>query len=156
MFLLIGSMAIQMIAVRNSFRRYMRSAEIKIAQLREVVERIQNGESVDVEAALGTGNAQKEADWEEGTSLPIQVGASRSERHSRLTWLCFKFYGRSSEETRRRRLPNPRNPSSQLRPRKNPLPHKRRSRRNSRGSRLLRARRAPLVNPVPALAISSK
>ncbi|CAG9985688.1 unnamed protein product [Clonostachys byssicola] len=65
MFLLIGSMAIQMIAVRNSFQRYMRSAEIKIAQLREVVERIQNGESVDVEAALGTGNAQKEADWEE-------------------------------------------------------------------------------------------
>ncbi|CAH0028891.1 unnamed protein product [Clonostachys rhizophaga] len=65
MFLLIGSMAIQMIAVRNSFQRYMRSAEIKIAQLREVVERIQNGETVDVEAALGTGNAQKEADWEE-------------------------------------------------------------------------------------------
>ncbi|PNP81871.1 hypothetical protein FNYG_04897 [Fusarium nygamai] len=64
-FLLIGSMSIQMITLRNSFDRYMRQSEARIASLREVVEKIQRGEPVDVEAALGTGDPAKEADWEE-------------------------------------------------------------------------------------------
>ncbi|KAM0562554.1 hypothetical protein ACHAPJ_002244 [Fusarium lateritium] len=64
-FLLIGSMSIQMIALRNSFDRYTRQSESRIASLREVVEKIQRGEPVDVEKALGTGDPQKEADWEE-------------------------------------------------------------------------------------------
>jgi hypothetical protein len=64
-FLLIGSMSIQMIALRTSFDRYMRTSQIKIGLLREVVERIQNGEKVDVEKVLGTGEPEKEADWEE-------------------------------------------------------------------------------------------
>ena len=66
MFLLIGSMSIQMIALRNSFARYMRQSDIKIARLKEVVDKIQKGETVDVEKMLGTGDPQKEADWEEG------------------------------------------------------------------------------------------
>lgn len=65
-FLLIGSMSIQMIALRNSFQSYMRRSEVRIGLLRDVVERIQRGETVNVEKALGTGNAEKEADWEEG------------------------------------------------------------------------------------------
>ncbi|KAF4342100.1 hypothetical protein FBEOM_3962 [Fusarium beomiforme] len=64
-FLLIGSMSIQMITLRNSFDRYMRQSEARIASLREVVEKIQRGEPVDVETALGTGDPGKEADWEE-------------------------------------------------------------------------------------------
>ncbi|RSL71089.1 hypothetical protein CEP54_001505 [Fusarium duplospermum] len=64
-FLLIGSMSIQMIALRNSFDRYMRQSEARIMALREVVEKIQRGEPVDVEKALGTGDPKKEADWEE-------------------------------------------------------------------------------------------
>ncbi|KAM5345437.1 hypothetical protein ACJ41O_011299 [Fusarium nematophilum] len=64
-FLLIGSMSIQMITLRHSFDRYMRQSEARIAALREVVEKIQKGEPVDVEKALGTGDAKKEADWEE-------------------------------------------------------------------------------------------
>ncbi|KAH7159984.1 hypothetical protein B0J13DRAFT_616776 [Dactylonectria estremocensis] len=64
-FLLIGSMSIQMITLRHSFERYMRQSEARITKLRDVVERIQRGETVDVEQALGTGNAKKEADWEE-------------------------------------------------------------------------------------------
>ncbi|KAH7143984.1 hypothetical protein EDB81DRAFT_514291 [Dactylonectria macrodidyma] len=64
-FLLIGSMSIQMITLRHSFERYMRQSEARIAKLREVVERIQRGETVDVEKALGTGDAKQEADWEE-------------------------------------------------------------------------------------------
>lgn len=64
-FLLIGSMSIQMIALRNSFDRYMRQSEARITSLREVVEKIQRGEPVDVEKALGTGDPGREADWEE-------------------------------------------------------------------------------------------
>ncbi|KAF5021048.1 hypothetical protein F66182_6926 [Fusarium sp. NRRL 66182] len=64
-FLLIGSMSIQMIALRNSFDRFMRQSEARIASLREVVEKIQKGEPIDVEKALGTGDPNKEADWEE-------------------------------------------------------------------------------------------
>lgn len=63
-FLLIGSMSIQMITLRNSFDRYMRVSQVRIGLLREVVERIQNGEEVDVEKLLGTGEPEKEADWE--------------------------------------------------------------------------------------------
>lgn len=67
-FLLIGSMSIQMITLRNSFDRYMRQSEARIIALREVVEKIQRGEPVDVEKALGTGDPNKEADWEESKS----------------------------------------------------------------------------------------
>ncbi len=66
MFLFVGSMSIQMIALRNQTSRYMRQAGVRLQQLREVVERIQNGEDVDVEKLLGTGEPQREADWEEG------------------------------------------------------------------------------------------
>ncbi|ETR99198.1 hypothetical protein M419DRAFT_50564, partial [Trichoderma reesei RUT C-30] len=65
MFLFIGSMSIQMIALRNQTERYMRQSSLRLAQLREVVQRIQNGEDVDVEKALGTGDPQKETEWEE-------------------------------------------------------------------------------------------
>ena len=64
-FLCIGSMSIQMITLRNSFERHMRQTEVRIGLLREVVEKIQRGETVDVEKALGTGEPKKEADWEE-------------------------------------------------------------------------------------------
>ncbi|TQV91417.1 hypothetical protein V2A60_008936 [Cordyceps javanica] len=65
MFLFVGSMSIQMIALRNQTSRYMRQASVRLQLLREVVERIQAGEDVDVEKMLGTGEPQKEADWEE-------------------------------------------------------------------------------------------
>lgn len=67
-FLCIGSMSIQMITLRNSFERHMRQTEVRIGLLKDVVERIQRGETVDVEKALGTGEPKKEADWEEGES----------------------------------------------------------------------------------------
>lgn len=54
-----------MITLRHSFDRYMRQSEARITTLREVVEKIQRGEPVDVEKTLGTGDAKKEADWEE-------------------------------------------------------------------------------------------
>ena len=63
--LLIGSMSIQMIALKNDFAAFSRRADAKIDLLREVIEKIQNGEEVDVEGLLGTGNAEQEKEWEE-------------------------------------------------------------------------------------------
>ncbi|EHK18848.1 uncharacterized protein TRIVIDRAFT_157707 [Trichoderma virens Gv29-8] len=77
MFLFIGSMSIQMIALRNQTERYMRQSALRIAQLREVVRRIQNGEDVDVEKVLGTGDAQKETEWEEVLQAIERDEASR-------------------------------------------------------------------------------
>jgi hypothetical protein len=65
-FLLIGSMSIQMIALRNSFATFSRRADAKIDLLREIIERVQKGEEVDIEGLLGTGDPEKEKEWEEG------------------------------------------------------------------------------------------
>ncbi|KAI0406682.1 hypothetical protein F4802DRAFT_596033 [Xylaria palmicola] len=64
-FLFIGSMSIQMIALRRDFATFMRRADVRIGLLREVVEKLQRGEEVDVGKALGTGDAEKEKEWEE-------------------------------------------------------------------------------------------
>ena len=66
-FLLIGSNAIQMIALRHDALIFSRKAEAKIGLLKEVIERIQRGEEIDVEGLLGTGDEEKEREWEEGT-----------------------------------------------------------------------------------------
>jgi Family of unknown function (DUF5321) len=76
-FMLIGSMSIQMIAIRNSFAAFSRRADARIGLLREIVERIQKGEEVDVEGLLGTGDAKREQEWEEGM-LEALEGASIS------------------------------------------------------------------------------
>ncbi|KAM0271666.1 hypothetical protein ACHAQH_009001 [Verticillium albo-atrum] len=64
-FLLIGSMSINMISLRQQFETFMRQSDVRIGVLREVVERIQRGEKVDVERALGTGDAEREQGWED-------------------------------------------------------------------------------------------
>ncbi|KAI1144048.1 hypothetical protein F5Y05DRAFT_15267 [Hypoxylon sp. FL0543] len=64
-FLFIGSMSIQMIALKRDFETFMRRAEVHIGLLREVVEKLQKGEEVDVEKTLGTGDAETEKEWEE-------------------------------------------------------------------------------------------
>ncbi len=65
-FLFIGSMAIQMISLKKNFATFVRQSDVRIGLLREVVEKLQKGEEVDVEKVLGTGDAEKELAWEEG------------------------------------------------------------------------------------------
>ncbi|KAK1751638.1 hypothetical protein QBC47DRAFT_454464 [Echria macrotheca] len=65
MFLFVGSMSIQMIALKKDFEAFMRQSDVKIGLLREVVEKLQKGEKVDVERALGTGVPEKELEWEQ-------------------------------------------------------------------------------------------
>lgn len=55
-----------MISLRRNFEAFMRRSEVRIGLLREVVERIQNGEDVDVDQVLGSGDLEREAAWEEG------------------------------------------------------------------------------------------
>ncbi|KAK8191468.1 uncharacterized protein BKA78DRAFT_314342 [Phyllosticta capitalensis] len=64
--LMIGSNAINLLLLRNSMANYSRKADAKIALLKEVFERVQRGEEVDVEGLLGTGNEQVDKEWEEG------------------------------------------------------------------------------------------
>ncbi|MCJ1363196.1 hypothetical protein MMC16_002303 [Acarospora aff. strigata] len=65
-FILIGSQAVQIIAIRNELNTYTRKADAKISLLKDVIERVQRGEDVDVEGLLGTGDKEKENEWEEG------------------------------------------------------------------------------------------
>jgi hypothetical protein len=65
-FLLIGSMSINLIALKQEFYTYMRQSEVRVGLLKEVIERIQRGEEVDVERMLGAGDAEREKEWEEG------------------------------------------------------------------------------------------
>jgi hypothetical protein len=64
-FMLIGSQSIRMIGLRNEYSSLSQKSEAKLAVLREVIERLQAGEDVDVEKLLGTGDATKEREWEE-------------------------------------------------------------------------------------------
>ncbi|RDA93984.1 hypothetical protein CP533_4971 [Ophiocordyceps camponoti-saundersi (nom. inval.)] len=63
MFLFIGSMSIQMIVLRKQSEQEARQSAVKISLLREIVEKIRNGEKFDVEKALGTGDSEREANW---------------------------------------------------------------------------------------------
>lgn len=64
--LLVGSQAIQILWLKQERGREMRRAEAKIGVLREVVERVQRGEDVDVERVLRTGDQEGEGEWADG------------------------------------------------------------------------------------------
>lgn len=78
MFLFIGSMSIQMIALKRDFSTFMRQSDVRIGLLKEVVEKLQRGEEVDVEKALGTGDPEKELAWEDGVQTLEMVFSSTS------------------------------------------------------------------------------
>jgi hypothetical protein len=65
MFILIGSQSIQQIALRNGYAAFNRQADARIRQLRDVLDKLNRGEDVDVAAALGTGDPDSEKEWEE-------------------------------------------------------------------------------------------
>ncbi|KAH3986786.1 hypothetical protein HBI56_010030 [Parastagonospora nodorum] len=63
--LLVGSQAIQILWLKQDQGHSLRKAEAKIGLLREVVQRVQRGEDVDVEGVLGTGDEGREGEWAE-------------------------------------------------------------------------------------------
>lgn len=68
MSLVIGSNAIQMIALKNEIRNFSRKADVRIELLQDIIERIGKGEDVNVEEILGTGDEDREREWENGKS----------------------------------------------------------------------------------------
>lgn len=73
MALVIGSNAIQIIALNRYTLNYTRKTEAKLALLREVIDRVQSGEDIDIEGMLGTGQPDQEAEWEEGMCIKAIV-----------------------------------------------------------------------------------
>lgn len=57
-----------MIAVKNDFANFNRKTDSKIALLKEAIERVRNGEEVDVERLLGSGDPEEEQEWAAGIS----------------------------------------------------------------------------------------
>ena len=66
-FLVIGSQAINLIALKHEHKDFMRKTDSRIDLLREVIERIQKGEEedVNVEKLLGVGVESEEKSWED-------------------------------------------------------------------------------------------
>lgn len=62
-----------MISLRRGYDRFSHETEAKLSLLREVVKRVQNGEDVDVETMLGTGNKVKEKEWDDGMSCRLHL-----------------------------------------------------------------------------------
>ena len=63
--ILVGSNAINIIALRNEMLNFSRKTDAKLELLREVVQRVKSGEDVDVKRLLGTGDEVAEKEWEE-------------------------------------------------------------------------------------------
>lgn len=76
MFLLIGSNAMHVIGLQNEFTAFSRRADAKIGLLKDIIERVQRGDDVDVKGLLGTGNPEKERAWEEGKWPTVDSSAS--------------------------------------------------------------------------------
>jgi hypothetical protein len=68
--MLTGNAAIHILRIKREIKLYSRKADQKIELLREVIQRVQNGEDVDVEKLLGTGDPKSEEEWFDGTSKP--------------------------------------------------------------------------------------
>lgn len=55
-----------MITLRNEYSSLSRKADAKIKLLKEVLDKVQRGEKVDVEKVLGTGDPEQEQEWHDG------------------------------------------------------------------------------------------
>lgn len=63
--IVVGSNAIQLIGLRNEMINFNRKTDARLETLREVIQRVKDGEVFDVKKALGTGDAEQEKEWEE-------------------------------------------------------------------------------------------
>lgn len=64
--LLVGSQAINTLALKNEMLAYTRATEGKLALLRGVIDRVKKGEEFDVDEVLGTGKVTEEGEWFDG------------------------------------------------------------------------------------------
>ena len=100
-FLLIGSMSINLLSVKQDHTAFVRQSEARIGILREVVERLQRGEEVDVERVLGTGDPEKELEWEEGTTFTSEASRTLIGETRETLRLTRRFSSPEGSRTRR-------------------------------------------------------
>ncbi|KAF2856552.1 hypothetical protein T440DRAFT_2804 [Plenodomus tracheiphilus IPT5] len=81
--LLVGSQAIQVLWLKQERAASLRKAEAKIGILKEVIERVQRGEKVDVEGVLGVGDVENEKAWAEVLKEVKDEEALFQSRHKR-------------------------------------------------------------------------
>lgn len=91
--LVIGSFAINVIALRRDLISYTRNTEAKLGLLREVVKRVKAGEQVDVKQLLGTGDPVREREWEEMIQDLENYNTSHAKKQSS-TDQANEFWGR--------------------------------------------------------------
>lgn len=58
-----------MLTLKNEYSTFSRKADEKIKLLKDVLDRVQRGEKVDVEKVLGTGDEGQEQEWRDGKWL---------------------------------------------------------------------------------------
>lgn len=63
--ILVGSNAINLLTLKREMLNFSRKTDAKLSLLREVLQRVKNGEDVDVEKLLGTGDPKSEQEWED-------------------------------------------------------------------------------------------
>ena len=68
---MIGSQAINLIALKHEHKDFIRRTGNRIDLLREVIEGIEKGQDVQVEKLLGTGVESEEKAWEECELLSV-------------------------------------------------------------------------------------
>lgn len=58
-----------MLTLKNEYSQFSRKADAKIKLLKDVLDKVQRGENVDVEKVLGTGDEEQEQEWRDGKWL---------------------------------------------------------------------------------------
>ncbi|KAG5518189.1 hypothetical protein PMAC_003375 [Pneumocystis sp. 'macacae'] len=59
----LGSQAIHVLSIKQEFNEFETQIDTKISLLRDIIDRIQRGEDVDVSKELGTGVKKQEKEW---------------------------------------------------------------------------------------------
>lgn len=106
--ILVGSNAIQIIGLRREMLNFSRKTEAKLELLREVVRKVRRGEEVDVRKALGTGDSEAEAEWED-TMKEIEItdqGWEGKEKRDKKRAQTAEQQKRPSEEIEKQRPSN--------------------------------------------------
>lgn len=63
---ILGSQAIHVLSIKQEFNEFETQIDAKISLLRDIIDRIQRGEDVDVSKELGTGVNKQEKEWLDG------------------------------------------------------------------------------------------
>ena len=104
--ILVGSNSIQIIALRNEMLNFSRKTDAKLSLLRGVVQRVKEGEDVDVRGLLGTGDEKAEGEWEEvlkELADTDMVAEGRRKREERRREKAKRREEIESEERKRRK-----------------------------------------------------